>query len=80
MFPCLTSMVINMPFLHVQDFYWQCETWGSLRTIAKQFSVNIKDLCDIFFYIDIINTPLWIAQNQTNVIIITLGKSVTRAI
>ena len=30
-------------------FYWQCETYGSLRTIAKQFSVNTKDLCDVSF-------------------------------
>ena len=27
----------------------QCEAHGSLRTVAKQFSVNAKDLCDISF-------------------------------
>ena len=27
----------------------QCEAHGSLRTVAKQFSVNAKDLSDISF-------------------------------
>ena len=27
----------------------QCDVHGSLRTVAKQFSVNGKDLCDISF-------------------------------
>ena len=27
----------------------QCDAHGSLETVAKQFSVNAKDLCDIFF-------------------------------
>ena len=27
----------------------QCEAHGSLRTVAEQFSVNAKDLCDISF-------------------------------
>ena len=27
----------------------QCEAHGSLKTVAKQFSVNAKDLCDISF-------------------------------
>ena len=27
----------------------QGEPYGSLRTVAKQFSVNAKDLCDISF-------------------------------
>ena len=57
-------MIINIPFLHVQAFYLQCETYGSLTTIAKQFSVNTKDLCDILF-----DFP-----NKTNVMIVNLGK------
>ena len=31
----------------------QCEAHGSLRMVAKQFSVNAKDLCDISF----VSTP-----------------------
>ena len=27
----------------------QCESHGSLRTVAKQLSVNVKNLCDISF-------------------------------
>ena len=27
----------------------QCEAHGSLRTVAKQSSVNANNLCDIFF-------------------------------
>ena len=43
-------MMIHMPFLYVQVcMQSQCEAQGSLRTVAKQFSVNEKDLCDISF-------------------------------
>ena len=31
------------------DLKTQCEAHGSLRTVAKQFSVKAKDLCDISF-------------------------------
>ena len=27
----------------------QCEAYGSLRTVTKQFSINEKGLCDISF-------------------------------
>ena len=51
----------------------------SLRTIAKQFSVNTKDLCDIHLY-QCSPYAAFDCANKTNVMIIAQGKSVTRAI
>ena len=39
-----------------------CKSYGSLRTVAKQISVNMKDLCDTsFILLRVVNTPLLIA-------------------
>ena len=57
----------------------QCEAHGSLRTVAKQFSVNAKDLCDYLLY-QHSQYAAFDRLNKTDVMIITLGKSVTRAI
>ena len=42
--------MIHMPFLYVQVCN-RSEAHGSLRTVAKQFSVNAKDLCDIISFV-----------------------------
>ena len=47
-FSSLTSMIIHMPFLMFR-FAVTVRVHGSLRTVAKQLSVNAKDLCDISF-------------------------------
>ena len=57
----------------------QCEAYSLLRTVVKQFSVNAKDLVTYLSY-----QPSQYAAfdhlNETDVMIITLRKSVTRAI
>ena len=55
------------------DLQSQCEAHGSLRTVAKQFSVNAKDLCDIFLY-QHSQYAAFDCPNKTDVMIITLGK------
>ena len=44
-------MITDMPFLFVQVGFFtdSVRLNASLRTIAEQFSVNTKDLCDIDF-------------------------------
>ena len=54
----------------------QCEAQGSLRTVAKQFSENAKDVCDISFYQHSQYTAFY-PPNKTEMMIITPGKSVT---
>ena len=64
-------MMIRMPFLYVQVcnhsvkltvHHSQYEAHGSLRTVAKQFSLNAKDFSDIhIFCTNIVNTLLLIA-------------------
>ena len=55
----------------------QCDAHGSLRMVAKQFSVNAKDLCDISLY-QHSQYAAFDRPNKTDVMITTLGKSVTR--
>ena len=55
----IVSFFVEVSFLEIHDdthaislcsgLQSQCEAYGSLRTVAKQFSVNAKDFCDISF-------------------------------
>ena len=68
-------MMKHMPFLYVQVGNRSAhEAHGSLRMVAKQFSVNVKDLCDMSF-VSTFDRP-----NKTDVMIITQAKSDTRTI
>ena len=57
----------------------QCEAKGSLRTVAKQFSVSAKTFVTDLFY-QHSQYAAFDRPNKTDVMIITQGKSVTRAI
>ena len=43
-FPSLTSIMTHMPFPYMFSLQSGCEAHGSLRTVTKQFSVNVKDV------------------------------------
>ena len=57
----------------------QYEAHGLLRTVAEQFSVNAKDLCDISLH-EHSQYAAFDRPNKADVMIITPGKLVTRAI
>ena len=54
----------------------QCEAHGSLRMVAKQFSVNAKTFVTYLLYRHSQYTSFY-RPNKTEVMIITPGKSVT---
>ena len=73
-FPSLTSMIIFLYVCSSSD--WQCKTYGSLRTVAKQFSVNIAYLLYQHSEYTAFDYP-----NKTNMMIIAVGGgSITMAI
>ena len=57
----------------------QCKTNASLGTVAKQISVYIKNLCDISLY-QHSQYAAFDCPSETNVLVVTLEKSVTKAI
>ena len=56
---CENSFFVEVSFPDIHDdthaislcssLQSQCEAHGSLRTVAEQFSINAKDVCDISF-------------------------------
>ena len=56
----------------------QCEAYSSLRTVAKKISAY--DLSVTYLLYQYSQYDAFDCQNKTDVMVITLGKSVTRAI